>query len=93
MSERIADVLVTEIGPDALNVLAERLAPFLEGRLAGEPDRPMNVTEAAEHLRCAPKRIYDLVSQHRITPIRDGSRLLFRRSALDAYLDGKTPPR
>jgi excisionase family DNA binding protein len=36
--------------------------------------------------RCPKSRIYDLVSARRIPHERDGSRLLFRRSALDGWV-------
>jgi excisionase family DNA binding protein len=41
----------------------------------------------AEHLACPTSRIYDLVSQRRLTPRRDGRRLLFKRSHLDAAIE------
>jgi excisionase family DNA binding protein len=52
--------------------------------IASEPW--IDVHGAAEHLACKRRRIYDLVEQGRIPHHRDGSRLLFRRSELDASL-------
>ena len=46
----------------------------------------LTVEEAAEYLRCKPKRIYDLTSQRRLAFVKDGSRTLIRRDALDQYL-------
>lgn len=46
----------------------------------------MTVTDAAEYLRCKPKRIYDLCSQGRLPFEKDGSRTLIRRRSIDAYL-------
>ena len=46
----------------------------------------LGVQGAARYLACPVSRIYDLVSLGRITPHRDGRRLLFRRSDLDAAL-------
>jgi excisionase family DNA binding protein len=68
--------------------VAVRVAESLADRLTPAPDVSpwLNVDEAAEWLRCKPKRIYDLVSQHRLQAHHDGSRLLFRRDELDAYV-------
>lgn len=41
---------------------------------------------AAEYMGCPRSRVYDLVSQDVLRPSRDGSRLVFRRDELDAYL-------
>lgn len=55
----------------------------------------LDVAAAAQHLGYATKgrrgrqRIYDLVSQRRLRFAKDGSRLLFRRSWLDDYLEGR----
>jgi hypothetical protein len=58
----------------------------------------LDVTAAARHLgygsepagmRRGRQRIYDLVSQRRVRFAKDGSRLLFRRSWLDDYLEGR----
>jgi excisionase family DNA binding protein len=53
----------------------------------GAPEPWIGVEQAAEHLACPPSRIYDLVSQRRLTPRRDGRRLLFKRSHLDAAIE------
>jgi excisionase family DNA binding protein len=47
----------------------------------------LTVEEAAEYLRCKPKRIYDLTSQRRLPHVKDGSRTLLRRADLDAHLE------
>jgi excisionase family DNA binding protein len=55
----------------------------------------LDVAAAAHHLgyaadsRRGRQRIYDLVSQRRLRFAKDGSRLLFRRSWLDDYLEGR----
>lgn len=48
----------------------------------------LSVEEAAKYLRCPPSRIYDLHASGRVEALRDGRRLLFTRSALDAALEG-----
>jgi len=70
-----------------VEAVAERAAEIVVERLAaGSEDRWMGVEDAARYLACKPRRIYDLHSQRRIPAHKDGSRLLFRRSELDAYL-------
>jgi excisionase family DNA binding protein len=75
--------------------VAGRVAELLAARLpaAPAPTSPwLNVDEAADYLRCTRKRMYDLVSQSRVTVHRDGSRLLFRREDLDEYLFDHNQP-
>lgn len=70
-----------------LNELVETIATRVAERLAtGQPSPLMTVPEAADYLRCEPKRIYDLTSQRRLDFVKDGSRTLIRREALDRYL-------
>jgi excisionase family DNA binding protein len=76
--------------PDVfVQAIAERVAHLLADSLAGgdSPEPWIGVEQAAEHLACPPSRIYDLVSQRRLTPRRDGRRLLFKRSHLDAAIE------
>lgn len=79
--------------PDAVvDELVERVAARL-ARPAAEPW--VGVDAVAAHLGCRRQRIYDLVSQRGrrgggIPHRKDGSRLLFRLSEIDAWL---TPPR
>jgi excisionase family DNA binding protein len=70
--------------------LAERVAELLAERLPGTVEQSpwLTVNEAADYLRCTPKRIYDLLSQSRLPRHKDGSRVLLRRAELDAYLAG-----
>ena len=76
------------LGAAALEVIAERVADLLAARpIASEPEPWIGVEAAAAHLACSPKRIYDLKAQGRIPYRKDGSRVLFRRSELDAYLE------
>jgi excisionase family DNA binding protein len=42
---------------------------------------------AADYLCCSAGRVHDLVALGKLTPRRDGRRLLFRRDDLDAYLE------
>jgi excisionase family DNA binding protein len=92
MSATFVQVLLDALDDNALDTLAERLAP----RLAkpAQSDGWLTVGEAAEYLRCPKSRVYSLVSARRIPFVKDGSRTLFRRSELDAWLragGGKRP--
>jgi excisionase family DNA binding protein len=74
--------------PDALiDALAERVADLLADREPGGPEPWIGVEDAAEHLACGKSRLYALVSARRIPHEKDGSRLLFRRSELDRWLE------
>ena len=68
--------VLAEIARQAMELLHDRAEPWI------------GVAEAAEHLACKPQRLYELVHQRRLTPGRDGRRLVFRRSDLDRYLAG-----
>jgi excisionase family DNA binding protein len=76
--------------PEALEAIAQRAADLLAERNGKVPADYLTPQEAADYMRCGSKqRLYDLVSQGRIEPCRDGTRLLFKRSTLDAYLSGE----
>ena len=67
--------------------LVEAIAAAVAERIgAREESRLLTVEEAAEFLRCRPKRIYDLTSQRRLDFVKDGSRTLIRREAIERYL-------
>ncbi len=50
----------------------------------------LNVTDAAERLRCKKDRIYDLIALGKLQPRRDGRRVLLHRDDLDSYVEGRT---
>lgn len=75
-----------DLPDEVLEQIARRVADLLLDQ-APEADPWLNVTEAAEHCRCSTQRIYDLKSQGRLQAGQDGTRVLFRRSTLDAYLE------
>ncbi len=92
MSATFVQVLLDALDDDALDTLAEKLAPRLTK--PAQPDGWLTVGEAAEYLRCPKSRVYSLVSARRIPFVKDGSRTLFRRSELDSWLcrgGGKRP--
>ena len=78
--------------PDGLvEASAQRAADILAARQPQAAPELLTVDEAAELLRCRRQRLYDLTSQGRLPCLRDGSRLLFRRADLLAYLEGGGP--
>ncbi len=62
----------------------------IESIPAGDP--AMNEAEAAQYLRVCLRTLYSLRKTARIAFIRDGRRIKYRRSQLDAYLERLTIP-
>jgi excisionase family DNA binding protein len=89
--------LAVELPDEVLESIAERAAELVAERLAAEaaPSPWLDVAGAAEYIGGAPtSRVYALVSAGRIPHHRDGSRLLFHRDELDAWIrdgGGKRP--
>ena len=78
--------LVIDLTPEQLDAIAERVATRMPASSATVS--PWLSTEsAAEYIDAKPARIHDLVQARKLTPRRDGRRLLFRRDDLDAYLE------
>jgi excisionase family DNA binding protein len=48
----------------------------------------MTIPEAAEYLRCSRQRVDDLLSQGRLTRIKEGRRTLVARAEIEAHLRG-----
>lgn len=73
---------------EILDVIVQRVKAEVTTAVSA-PEPWVNVAEAAEHLSCKPQRIYDLVSNKDsgIPHRKEGSRLLFKRSRLDAWMD------
>jgi excisionase family DNA binding protein len=74
----VVALLQAEIDRRVQAALAERVGPL---------SRYLTVPEAAEYLRAKPQRVYDLLSDRRLTRHRDGARVLVSRDELDRYLD------
>lgn len=70
-----------------VEAVAARTLELLKRRAASETERWIGVEDAAAHLACPRSRIYALSCARRIPHRKDGARLLFRRSELDAWLD------
>jgi excisionase family DNA binding protein len=80
--------LTVTLTDQQLAEIAERAAALVS---AGPQDGTpwLNVTDAAERLRCGKDRIYDLVALGKLNPRRDGRRVLLHREDLDAYIEGR----
>lgn len=80
--------LSVDFPPALVEQIAQRAADLLGERqgAGGSADAWLTVADAAEYLRCSESRIYGLVSARRIPYVKDGSRVLFRRSELDAWV-------
>jgi excisionase family DNA binding protein len=64
------------------DLVAERMRP---APLDSSPW--LDTKGAANYIAAKPARIHDLVALGKLTPRRDGRRLLFARHDLDAYLE------
>jgi excisionase family DNA binding protein len=75
----LPDELLEQIAQRAAELVAERRQPARSPWL--------NTDQAADYIATKPSRVHDLVSLGKLTPRRDGRRLLFRREDLDRYLE------
>jgi len=65
------------------------LAEIGVDRSAAERSPYLTVLEAAALMRASRGRIYDLLSQRRLTKYRDGTRVLLSRAEIERYLAGE----
>lgn len=79
----LAQLILEELASDPAAL--DRLRDLL-GLDTGGAEPWVGVMQAATHLGAGRQRIYDLVHQRAIPFRKDGSRLLFRLSELDAWL-------
>jgi excisionase family DNA binding protein len=87
VAERIR--ISVELSEQDLERIAERAAALAAERLAPPPSPYLSIPEAAELLRCRRQRVDDLLSQRRLSRVKDGGRTLIRRAELEAYLLGE----
>lgn len=81
---RFVDELAAEVANRAEAILRDRLE-----QVASPSASPyLTVGEAAELLRASRQRVYDLLSDGRLTRRKDGSRVLVERAEVEAYLAG-----
>jgi excisionase family DNA binding protein len=85
--------VVLALPPDLLGEIAAHAAALLANQAQPQAEPWIGVDEAAAHLCCPKSRIYRLTSQSKggkqSNPLpfaKDGPRLLFRRSDLDAWV-------
>ena len=81
-----AEPLSIALPDELIEAVAQRVATLLEERAPADAGF-LDVAGAAKFLCCPPSTIYSLVSAKRIPVHRDGSRLLFDRAELRAYVD------
>ena len=80
--------LALELPDELLEQIAQRAAELVAERQPADASPWLDAKAAAEYLSAPVSRIHDLVQLRKLTPCRDGRRLLFRRDDLDAYLEG-----
>lgn len=83
LSVAIPSEFVREVAVQLADVLVER---GIIGAVTVSPY--LTTAEAADYLRASKQRVHDLTSQGRLRACKDGSRNLYRRDDLDAYLAG-----
>lgn len=88
-----AELTITlELTSDQFDLLARRVAEIVVARTPAAPTAApspfLTVREASELLRASRQRIYDLLSDGRLTRHKDGSRVLIRRDEIERYLAG-----
>lgn len=80
------------VPPEIIEAIAERAAEIAieqvrsEFALMVEISPYMTVQEAAEFLRCSRQRVDDLLSQRRLTRLKEGARTLILREEVQAYV-------
>lgn len=75
--------LEVRLPDDQLDALAARVAELLPTA----PEGWLNVRQAADYLACKPDRIHDLVAAGRLAHVREGRRILTKRSWCDDLLE------
>lgn len=73
-------------------ITAEVVRRVLEQLQAPAVSPFMTIPEAAEFLRCSRQRVDDLLSQRRLTRMKEGSRTLVSRQELLDHVAGVLPP-
>ena len=76
--------------PELVDAIAQRAAELLrEQSIAEAFPAYLTTSDAANYFRASRQRIFDLTSQGRLKVCKDGSRNLYRKRDLDAYLSGE----
>lgn len=74
--------------PDGLERLRSALLAGLQTDAPGPASPFMTAREAADYLRCNPKRVYDLAQDGRLDRCGDGRRFLVRRDQVELLAVG-----
>jgi excisionase family DNA binding protein len=87
-------VISIRLSDEDIGRIAERTAALLRREPRGGAQSPyLTITEAADYLRCRRQRVDDLLSQRRLSRVKDGARTLILRAELEAYLETATVAR
>jgi excisionase family DNA binding protein len=78
--------LALELPDELVEHIAQRAAELLAERQQANTSPWLDAKAAAEYLSAPVSRIHDLVQLRKLSPHRDGRRLLFKREDLDACL-------
>ncbi len=76
-----------DLPDELLELIAQRAAAIVAAGTTTGDAGYLDVAGAAEFLACPVSRVYALTSAGRLPVHRDGSRLLFDRAELRAYVD------
>lgn len=80
----VVEELAARVADRAEEILRERFS----GLMPESETTYLTVIEAAELLRAKPQRIYDLLSDGRLTRHKDGARVLVARAEIETHLNG-----
>jgi excisionase family DNA binding protein len=76
-----------ELPDELVEQIAARAAELVTERQEANVSPWLNAENAAAYIDAPVSRVHDLVQLRKLEPRRDGRRLLFRREALDRYLE------
>lgn len=90
---RLPDGIAVTFTDEALDALAAALAERLPPPELHPSVSPyMTIPQASEYLRCSRQRIDDLLSQRRLTRVKEGARTLISRAEIEQYLTSSRLP-
>lgn len=83
-------IIRLELTGEQVERLAHRVAEIVAAQTQPSPPSPpfLSVREASDLLRSSRQRVYDLLSDGRLTRHKDGTRVLIRRDEIERYLAG-----
>jgi excisionase family DNA binding protein len=81
--------IALDVPPGLVETIARRAAEIVAEQVgaAVQASPWLSTEQAAAYIAAKPARVHDLVALGKLTPRRDGRRLLFKRSDLDAYVE------